>query len=401
MTDPNIDEIEKKVDEVLHNKTANNTLEVVGELQVLANDQDENIRIRAVELLSTLATKSNISESELDLSRIMEDAYQAHKENRLEEAVKYYEQALKIDSSYLRAKENLQRVKSQLKLKNISSESLPAEAAIAYSKAQSNARVGRYKEALKLIKKAHALVEITELGTWKDGIEFHKHIEQQIIIEEEFEKVVKAAETQDLRIAFDLLRKYEEEFSSSEIYSSNRKNYIEKVKEGYEKWESINRGLLILQESPIEVSSYIGYGVMRESEELHQQFPYNSQLKTLLENVRAVVANFQKFTDLVGYAKTEMGAASYKKALAILEDAKLVMPIKTDQIQGLIRIAQTNLAKQEKYDELMRSGTKHFDAEDYETAMAAFQEAENLIYRNSLPELPNTEEPQNLLEEGN
>lgn len=78
-----------------------------------------------------------------------------------------------------------------------------------------------------------------------------------------------------------------------------------------------------------------------------------------------------------------METAQFEKAIDILQGVKSTFAYQSEDLEILQQIAETSLALQKKYYELMGRGRHFLDVEDFQSALIAFGEADNLV-RNSL-----------------
>ena len=85
---------------------------------------------------------------------MMEEAEKYFYSGRYAEAMKLFDRILQIEPEWERAKQHRSESENYLRTGYIPSVALPAEAASAFGKAQSAARVGRYQDALNLLSKA-------------------------------------------------------------------------------------------------------------------------------------------------------------------------------------------------------------------------------------------------------
>ena len=88
----------------------------------------------------------------------METAERMFYSGRFAEAIKNYERVLQIEPNWERARQHRSEAENYLRTGYIPSVALPAEAASAYGKAQSAARVGRYADAMALLSKAQTVL---------------------------------------------------------------------------------------------------------------------------------------------------------------------------------------------------------------------------------------------------
>lgn len=107
------------------------------------------------------------------------------------EAIKLYDQALQIEPDWDRARQHRSESESYLRTGYIPSVALPAEAATAFGKAQSAARLGRYQDAMTLLNKAQATLREIGIQRWQEGQEFEQKLQQNIDAEIVYEEGLK------------------------------------------------------------------------------------------------------------------------------------------------------------------------------------------------------------------
>ncbi len=107
------------------------------------------------------------------------------------EAIKLYDQALQIEPDWDRARQHRSESENYLRTGYIPSVALPAEAATAFGKAQSAARLGRYQEAMSLLNKAQSTLREMGIQRWQEGQEFEQKLQQNIDAEIVFDEGVK------------------------------------------------------------------------------------------------------------------------------------------------------------------------------------------------------------------
>ncbi len=110
----------------------------------------------------------------------MEEAERMFYGGRYAEAIKLYDQVLQIEPKWDRAKQHRNESENYLRTGYIPSVALPAEAASAFGKAQSAARLGRYADAMTLLTKAQAALREMGIQRWQDGQEFEQKLQQYI-----------------------------------------------------------------------------------------------------------------------------------------------------------------------------------------------------------------------------
>ena len=110
----------------------------------------------------------------------MEEAEKMFYGGRYAEAIKLYDQVLQIEPKWERAKQHRSESENYLRTGYIPSVALPAEAASAFGKAQSAARLGRYADAMSLLTKAQLALRDMGIQRWQDGQEFEQKLQQYI-----------------------------------------------------------------------------------------------------------------------------------------------------------------------------------------------------------------------------
>ncbi len=110
----------------------------------------------------------------------MEEAEKMFYGGRYAEGIKLYDQVLQIEPKWERAKQHRSESENYLRTGYIPSVALPAEAASAFGKAQSAARLGRYADAMSLLTKAQLALRDMGIQRWQDGQEFEQKLQQYI-----------------------------------------------------------------------------------------------------------------------------------------------------------------------------------------------------------------------------
>lgn len=117
----------------------------------------------------------------------MEAAEKLFYSGRYAEAIKLYDRVLQIEPAWERARQHHAEAENYLRTGYIPSVALPSEAASAFGKAQSAARVGRYQDALALLQKAQAALRDLGIQRWQEGQEFEQKLQESIDAENVYE----------------------------------------------------------------------------------------------------------------------------------------------------------------------------------------------------------------------
>ena len=118
----------------------------------------------------------------------MEAAEKLFYSGRYAEAINLFDRVLQIDPSWDRAKQHRAEAENYLRTGYIPAVALPAEAASAYGKAQSAARVGRYADALALLEKAQNSMRELGIQRWQEGQEFAQKLQENIDAENVYDE---------------------------------------------------------------------------------------------------------------------------------------------------------------------------------------------------------------------
>lgn len=110
----------------------------------------------------------------------MEEAEKLFYGGRYAEAILFYDQVLQIDPRWERAQQHRRESENYLRTGHIPSVALPPDAASAFGKAQSAARLGRYADALSMLNRAQAALKEVGIQRWQDGQEFEQKLQQYI-----------------------------------------------------------------------------------------------------------------------------------------------------------------------------------------------------------------------------
>lgn len=120
----------------------------------------------------------------------MEDAERLFYRGRYTDAIRLFDRILQIEPKWERARQHRNEAENYLRTGYIPPVALPSEAASAFGKAQSAARVGRYKDALALIGKAQAVLRDSGIQRWQEGLEFEQKLQESIDAENVFQEGV-------------------------------------------------------------------------------------------------------------------------------------------------------------------------------------------------------------------
>lgn len=121
----------------------------------------------------------------------MEEAEKAFYSGRYVESIKLFDRVLQLEPKWERARQHRSEAENYLRTGYIPPVALPAEAASAFGKAQSAARVGRYADALSMLNKAQAILREVGIQRWQEGLEFEQKLQENLDAENVYKEGLK------------------------------------------------------------------------------------------------------------------------------------------------------------------------------------------------------------------
>ncbi len=118
----------------------------------------------------------------------MEMAEKLFYSGRYAEAVQIFDRILQVEPNWERARQHRTEAENYLRTGYIPVVALPADAASAYGKAQSAARVGRFADALALLESAQNVLHELGIQRWQEGQDFAQKLQENIDAENAFEE---------------------------------------------------------------------------------------------------------------------------------------------------------------------------------------------------------------------
>lgn len=118
----------------------------------------------------------------------MEMAEKLFYSGRYAEAVQIFDRILLVEPNWERARQHRTEAENYLRTGYIPVVALPADAASAYGKAQSAARVGRFADALALLETAQNALHELGIQRWQEGQDFAQKLQENIDAEKAFEE---------------------------------------------------------------------------------------------------------------------------------------------------------------------------------------------------------------------
>jgi len=118
----------------------------------------------------------------------MEMAEKLFYSGRYAEAVQVFDRVLQLEPNWERARQHRTEAENYLRTGYIPVVALPADAASAYGKAQSAARVGRFADALALLESAQNSLHELGIQRWQEGQDFAQKLQENIDAEKAYEE---------------------------------------------------------------------------------------------------------------------------------------------------------------------------------------------------------------------
>lgn len=118
----------------------------------------------------------------------MEDAEKLFYGGRYTEAIRLFDRVLQLEPSWDRARQHRAEAENYLRTGYIPPVALPSEAASAFGKAQSAARVGRFVDAMSMLQRAQTVMRDLGIQRWQEGLEFEQKLQENIDAENAYQE---------------------------------------------------------------------------------------------------------------------------------------------------------------------------------------------------------------------
>ncbi len=277
----------------------------------------------------------------------MEAAEKLFYSGRYAEAINLFDRVLQLEPNWDRAKQHRAESENYLRTGYIPAVALPADAASAYGKAQSAARVGRFKDALALLEKAQSILRELGIQRWQEGQEFAQKLQENIDAENVYEegqelfsqgKIDEALERVETALRATGMPRYED-----------RAHDLRRVRD---RMRAIQETLSRPQIEPQALSS-----IKAEVDGFIAEFGENPAFNRLQERIQGVIPRVvEPLKEEIRTLKTQAeSAASIEEALHLLNRAKA----KLDEIRNLEGMDESLDRTQEGVDKLLREVQKY------------------------------------------
>jgi tetratricopeptide (TPR) repeat protein len=276
----------------------------------------------------------------------MEDAEKAFYSGRYSEAIKLFDRVLQLEPKWERARQHRSEAENYLRTGYIPPVALPAEAASAFGKAQSAARVGRYADALNMLTRAQAILREVGIQRWQEGLEFEQKLQENLDAEKVYKEGQKLFEQGQIDEAIDRM-----ETAGRATGLPKYNDRAQQMRRFKDSLRTIHDALSNLSPDPKAVAQAKA-DLERLSAE-HGDNPALERLRSRLENLlpRAVTPLKEQARTLKSQAER---AETIEDVLHLAQQARMTL----DQIRGLEPLDESMEHTQAEVDRLLRDAQK-------------------------------------------
>ncbi len=304
----------------------------------------------------------------------MEVAEKLFYSGRYAEAIQLFDRVLQLEPNWERARQHRSEAENYLRTGYIPSVALPTDAASAYGKAQSAARVGRYADALALLEKAQRILRDMGIQRWQEGQEFAQKLQENIDAETVYEEGLTAFQQGGLDTAIEKVE--------AAARATGLPKYTDKAQELREVKDGLNGIGAVLNQTAIDPQS--ASQAKASLDALIAQYGSNPAFDRLFERFKTVVPRVvEPLKDQTRELKNQAErAATLEEALYLSRQARGNL----DQIRNLegvdesldrLQVEIERLQRRiQKYDGDLQSAERAFEAHPGWPAEAARISAE-------------------------
>lgn len=277
----------------------------------------------------------------------MEVAEKLFYSGRYAEAIQIFDRVLQLEPNWERARQHRSEAENYLRTGYIPSVALPTDAASAYGKAQSAARVGRYEDALALLEKAQRILRDMGIQRWQEGQEFAQKLQENIDAETVYEEGLTAFQQGALETATEKVE--------AAARATGLPKYTDKAQEFRGVREELNNIGAVLNQTAIDPQS--ASQAKASLDALIAQYGGNPAFDRLLERFRIVVPRVvEPLKDQTRELKNQAErAATLEEALYLSRQAKGSL----DQIRNLEGVDESLDRLQVEIERLQRRIQKY------------------------------------------
>jgi tetratricopeptide (TPR) repeat protein len=278
---------------------------------------------------------------------------------RYAEAIQLFDRVLQVEPNWERARQHRSEAENYLRTGYIPAVALPAEAASAYSKAQSAARVGRYSDALALLEKAQASLRELGIQRWQEGQEFAQKLQESIDAENVYEE------------GLELFKQGHIDEAIEKVEAASRATGLPKYADRSDEYRQVRESLRSIYET-------LGQGVIDPQaatqaknglDTLLVKYGENPAFDKVTERFKSVVPRvIEPLTEQARSLKNQAErAGTLEEALYLAKQAKQNL----DQIRNLEGVDESLNRLQNEIDSLQRRIQKYDN--DLQSAVRAYE----------------------------
>lgn len=277
----------------------------------------------------------------------MEVAEKLFYSGRYAEAIQLFDRVLQLEPNWERARQHRSEAENYLRTGYIPSVALPTDAASAYGKAQSAARVGRYADALALLEKAQRILRDMGIQRWQEGQEFAQKLQENIDAETVYEEGLTAFQQGQLDTAIEKVE--------AAARATGLPKYTDKAQELREVKDGLNSIGAVLNQAAIDPQS--ASQAKASLDALIAQYGGNPAFDRLFERFKTVVPRVvEPLKDQTRELKNQAErAATLEEALYLSRQARGNL----DQIRNLEGVDESLDRLQVEIERLQRRIQKY------------------------------------------
>ncbi len=289
----------------------------------------------------------------------MEAAEKLFYSGRYAEAIKLFDQVLEIEPDWERAHQHRVESENYMRTGYIPAVALPADAASAFGKAQSAARVGRYADAMILLNKAQSVLRELGIQRWQEGQEFEQKLQENIDAENAYQDGLKAFRLGQIDEAIEAVETAQRATGLPKY--ADRALAMRKFKDTL---RSINETLSTPGAEPRQLVQ-----AKADLDLLSSEYAENPALERLLSRFEGAIPSIvnplkEQARDLKAQAER---SATIEETLFLARQARHEL----DQIKALEGVDESLERLNEEVDKLIRQVQKN--ADELENARAAYE----------------------------
>ena len=282
---------------------------------------------------------------------------------RYAEAIQIFDRVLQLEPNWERARQHRSEAENYLRTGYIPVVALPADAASAYGKAQSAARVGRYMDALALLEKAQAILRDLGIQRWQEGQEFAQKLQENIDAENVYEEGLALFEQGQIDTAIEKVE--------AAVRPTGLPKYADKAKEFRQVKDTLKSIHETLNQATIDPQAVSQ--AKSSLDGLIAEYGQNTAFERLIERFKSVVPRVvEPLTEQTRSLKKQAERApTLEEALYLARQAKQNL----DQIRNLAGVDESLDRLQYDIEKLQRDIQKYDN--DLQAATRAYENHPN------------------------